>query len=186
MLTSSHSKTGRVAVVLPQGALFRQGAEAKIRTHILKSNVVDAVIGLAPNLFYGTGLAACVLILRRQKQSNEKGKVFFINGEHLFKRGRNQNTFEPEHAKEILAAYKSSKDIDGLARVVDLDEIAGHDYNLNIPLYVAPADTGEKRTLADTLTNLAAAHTTAAETLAALEVELAKLGLTPSDQEVSA
>lgn len=186
MLTSAHPETGRVAVVLPQGALFRQGAEAKIRTHILKSHVVDAVIGLAPNLFYGTGLAACVLILRRQKPPAKKDTVLFLNGEHLFKRGRNQNTLEPEHAEKILAAYKAYEDIDGLARVVDLHEIAGNDYNLNIPLYVAPADAGEKPTLADAVANLEAAHAKSVQTRAAMEAELAKWGLVPSDQEVSA
>lgn len=178
MLTSVRSKSGRVAVVLPQGALFRQGAEAKIRTHILKSDIVDAVIGLAPNLFYGAGLAACVLILRLQKQQpEEKGKVLFINGEQLYKRGRNQNTLEPEHAQQLLDAYELFVDIDGLARVVDLDEIAANDYNLNIPLYVAPPDSGEKVTLADALADLEAAQAKAAETRVALEDELAKWGL---------
>jgi type I restriction enzyme M protein len=177
MLTSARPKSGRVAVVLPQGALFRQGAEARIRAHILKSDVVDAVIGLAPNLFYGTGLAACVLILRLQKQPEEKGKMLFINGERLYKRGRNQNTLEPEHAQQLLDAYGLFRDIDGLARVVDLGEIAGNDYNLNIPLYVAPADTGENVTLADELADLEAAQAKTAETRVALEAELAKMGL---------
>ena len=177
MLTSARPGSGRVAVVLPQGALFRQGAEAKIRTHILKSDVVDAVIGLAPNLFYGAALAACVLILRLQKQPEEKGKVLFIDGEHLYKRGRNQNTLEPGHAQQLLNAYELFIDIDGLARVVDLDEIAAHEYNLNIPLYVAPADTDEKVTLANALADLEAAQTRAAESRAVLEAELAKWGL---------
>lgn len=185
MLTSAHPTTGRVAVVLPQGALFRQGAEAKIRTRMLTSDVVDTVIGLAPNLFYGTGLAACVLILRRQKQPNEKGRVLFINGEHLFKRGRNQNTLEPEHAEEILAAYELYRDAAGLARVVDLAEIADNNYNLNIPLYVAPPDTGEIITLADAVANLEIAQQKAAQTRAALEVELAKWGLAPTNQEMT-
>lgn len=179
MLTSAHPETGRVAVVLPQGALFRQGAEARIRTHLLKSDVVDAVIGLAPNLFYGTGLAACVLILRQQKQPNERGKVLFLNGEKLYRRGRNQNTLEPEHADEILAAYELFTEIDGLSRVVDLTEITDNDYNLNIPLYVAPADTGEKVTLAEALTNLETAHATTIQTRIALETELATWGLAP-------
>ncbi|SDL40957.1 class I SAM-dependent DNA methyltransferase [Arthrobacter sp. ok362] len=177
MLTSARPKTGRVAVVLPQGALFRQGAEARIRTHMLKSDVVDAVIGLAPNLFYGTGLAACVLILRQQKQADEMGKVLFINGENLFKRGRNQNTLESEHAEELLDTYESFTDIEGRARVIDLEEIAGNGYNLNIPLYVAPADTGKRITQEQALIDLNAAHTMAAETRAALEAELAKWGL---------
>lgn len=185
MLTSAHPTTGRVAVVLPQGALFRQGAEAKIRTRMLTSDVVDAVIGLAPNLFYGTGLAACVLILRQQKQPNEKGRVLFINGEHLFKRGRNQNTLEPEHAEEILAAYELYRDAAGLARVVDLAEIADNNYNLNIPLYVAPPETDEKITLADAVASLEIAQQKAAQTRAALEVELAKWGLAPTNQEMT-
>ncbi|WP_286929906.1 MULTISPECIES: type I restriction-modification system subunit M [Aeromicrobium] len=177
MLTSANPRTGRVAVVLPQGALFRQGAEARIRTHVLKADKIEAVIGLAPNLFYGAGLAACVLILRHDKPADRQGKVLFINGEDLMKKGRNQNTLEPEHASELLKAYVGFADIDGRAHVATMEEIEGNDFNLNIPLYVAPADTGEKLTLADALTNLEAAHASAQETRAALEEELAKWGL---------
>lgn len=177
MLTSASPTTGRVAVVLPQGALFRQGAEARIRTHFLKADKVEAVIGLAPNLFYGTGLAACVLILRQLKPAGRKGKVLFINGEDLMKKGRNQNTLEPEHADELFMAYEGFGDIDGRAHVANHAEIEGNDFNLNIPLYVAPADTGEKITLADALANLEAAHAKAQETRAAFEAELAKWGL---------
>ncbi|MGM7423605.1 N-6 DNA methylase [Cellulosimicrobium sp. CpK407] len=180
MLTSARSTTGRVAVVLPQGALFRQGAEARIRAHVLKHDKVDAVIGLAPNLFYGTGLAACVLVLRHTKPAERRGKILFINGESLFKRGRNQNTLEPEHAERLFELYQGFDDVDGLAHVADLAEITGNNDNLNIPLYVAPADGGEKLTLADALANLEAAHARAAETRAALEQELAKWGLEAS------
>jgi len=177
MLTSANPTTGRVAVVLPQGALFRQGAEARIRTHVLKADKVDAVIGLAPNLFYGTGLAACVLILRHEKPAGHSGRVLFINGEDLMKKGRNQNTLEREHSQALFDAYTGFVEVDGRARVVGLDEIEANDFNLNIPLYVAPADTGEKLTLAEALANLEAAHARAAETRAALEAELTKWGL---------
>ena len=177
ILASTKPNTGRVAVVLPQGALFRQGAEARIRTHILKSNVVEAVIGLAPNLFYGTGLAACVLILRTRKTPERAGNTLFINGETLFKRGRSQNTLEPKHADALLKTYGAFTDADGLAHVATLDEIAGKDFNLNIPLYVAPADTGEKATLDQAFADLEAAQAAAAVTRAALEAELAKWGL---------
>ncbi|MBB1514996.1 SAM-dependent DNA methyltransferase [Tessaracoccus sp. MC1679] len=177
MLTSKKPRTGRVAVVLPRGALFRQGAEARIRTHIVKSDVVEAVIGLAPNLFYGTGLAACVLILRASKAPERAGKALFINGEKLYRRGRNQNTLEPEHAEALLKAYVAFADADGVAHVATLDEIASNDFNLNIPLYVPPADTGERATLADALRELKAAKAAAAATRAALEAELAKWGL---------
>lgn len=174
MLASANPKTGRVAVVLPQGALFRQGAEARIRTQVLKADKIEAVIGLAPNLFYGTGLAACVLILRHDKPANSKGRVLFINGEDLMKKGRNQNTLEPDHASSLFKAYAGFADIDGRAHVATLEEIEGNDFNLNIPLYVAPADTGEKLTLTDALTNLEAAHARAQETRSALEAELVK------------
>lgn len=177
MLASAKPTTGRVAVVLPQGALFRQGAEARIRTHILTADKVEAVIGLGPNLFYGTGLAACVLILGHAKASDRKGKVLFVNGEDLMRKGRNQNTLEPEHADVLLGTYVDFAPIDGRARVVDLAEIEGNDFNLNISLYVAPADTGEKITLADALAQLEVAHARAAQTRAALEAELAKWGL---------
>ena len=177
MLASASPKTGRVAVVLPQGALFRQGAEARIRTHVLKADKVEAVVGLAPNLFYGTGLAACVLILRHDKPADRKGKVLFINGDDLMRKGRNQNTLEPEHAAELFQAYGGFADIDGRASIATLEEIERNDFNLNIPLYVAPAETGEKLTLDDALANLEAAHTKAQETCSALEAELAKWGL---------
>jgi type I restriction enzyme M protein len=177
MLTSADPKSGRVAVVLPQGALFRQGAEARIREHILKSGVVEAVIGLAPNLFYGAGLAASVMILRRQPAADRRGTVLFMNGEGLFKRGRNQNSLEPEHAHTLLTTYRDFGDVDGLSSVVKLDEIAANDFNLNIPLYVAPAATGNTMTLEQALADLEAAHAAVQATRATLEAELAKWGL---------
>lgn len=177
MLTSADPKTGRVAVVLPQGALFRQGAEGRIREHVLKADLIEAVIGLAPNLFYGTGLAACVLILRTRKPAGHRGKVLLINGESLFKRGRNQNTLEPEHASALLGTYEAYADAEGLAHVADLAEIESNGFNLNIPLYVAPTDTKDKLNLEKALADLEAAQATAAQTRAALDAELAKWGL---------
>jgi type I restriction system adenine methylase HsdM len=177
MLMSAHPESGRVAVVLPQGALSRQGAEARIRAHLLKSDFVEAVIGLAPNLFYGTGLAACVLILRFGKPLQNKGKVLFIDGASLFKHGRKQNTFEPENAKQILDAYELFSDVDGLSHVTALDEIASNDFNLSIPLYVSPATSRDQMSLEQALTDFKAAHATAKQIRADLETELTKWGL---------
>lgn len=177
MLTSADSSNGRVAVVLPQGALFRQGAEARIRAHVLKARKIEAVIGLAPNLFYGAGLAACVLILRHGRPADQQDNVLFINGEDLMKKGRNQNTLEPEHAAEFLEAYREYANRDGRARVVNLSEIEGNSFNLNISLYVAPADKGKTVTLAEALARLEAAQARAANTRTALEAELEKWGL---------
>ncbi|WP_287041627.1 class I SAM-dependent DNA methyltransferase [Mycobacterium sp.] len=177
MLTSATPDKGRVAVVLPQGALFRQGAEGRIREHFLTADYIEAVIGLAPNLFYGTGLAASILVLRNKKPAAQAKKVLLVNAEHLFKRGRNQNTLEPEHADAILKAHQAFTDTPGLSHVATLDEIKANGYNLNIPLYVHPADTGEAVTLDEALAELQAAHAAAGESRAALEKELAKWGL---------
>jgi len=181
MLTSADPETGRVAVVLPQGALFRGGAEGRIRQYVLEHDLVEAVIGLAPNLFYGTGLAASVMVLRHRKRAERQGKVLFIDGQTLFRRGRNQNTLEPEQAASLLAAYQEFVDQPGFAHVATLDDIAAHGYNLNIPLYVAPLATGPAITLEDALADLEAAQFAARQSRAALEVELAKWGLAPSE-----
>lgn len=179
MITSATPDAGRIAVVLPQGALFRQGAEAKIRTHVLNSRKVEAVIGLGPNLFYGTGLAACILVLRNQKDEKQRDQVLFINGEKLYRRGRNQNTFEPEHAEAILTAYRDYEDVENLAKVATIDEIKSNNYNLNIRLYVQ-ADTGrDEVSLTDALARLETAQERAAQTRAELEDQLAQWGLSP-------
>lgn len=177
MLTSATPATGRVAVVLPQGALSRSGAEGRIREHILRADKIEAVIGLAPNLFYGTGLAACVLVLRTQKPEETAGKVLVVNGETLFKRGRNQNTLEPDHAAILLAAYRDFADKPGLAHVTTLTEIEQRGFTLNIPLYVKPVDDGKQVTLAQATADLEAAQAAARETRAALEAQLAAWGL---------
>lgn len=141
MICSMAEVTGRMAVVLPHGALFRMGAEGKIRRKILESDLIEAIIGLGPNLFYGTGLAACILVLRKQKSADRKNKVLFIDASREFKKSRNQNTLEPDHVERITSWYQDYVDVEGSARVVDLDEIAVNEFNLNIPRYVeAPFD----------------------------------------------
>lgn len=177
MWASAAPTTGRIAVVLPQGALFRGGAEGRIRTEFLKADAIEAVIGLGPNLFYGTGLAASIMVLRRRKPEERAGKVLLMNADQLYRRGRNQNTLEPEQASMILDAFQAFDDVDGLAHVADLTEIESNGFNLNIPLYVAPKLEDDKPTLADALAELEGAHARAQETRKALEAELAKWGL---------
>ena len=154
MIKSMAARTGRMAVVLPHGALFRMGVEGKIRRYILETDAVEAVIGLGPNLFYGTGLAACILVLRVQKAPERRGEVLFIDASRLFKRGRNQNTLEPEHVEQILRLYRDYKSVEGTAKVATLDEIAGNEWNLNIPRYVELVVAKEKITVEQAVTNL--------------------------------
>ena len=176
MIASMSPSTGRIAVVLPQGALSRGRAEARIRSAVLEKDLVEAVIGLGPNLFYGTGLAACVLILRADKPDDRKGKVLFIDASELYRRGRNQNTLEPEHAKEILDLYKGYADVPGAAAVVDLQAAKDNSGNLSVPLYVEPVlEPGP--TLEEARDALAAAHARAQETRAALLAQLSDWGL---------
>ena len=101
-------------------------------------DLVEAVIGLAPNLFYGTGLAACILVLRKRKPATHKHKVLIADASRLFRRGRAQNFLESGHAAEILGWYRGFADVQDAVRVVTLDEIQAEDWTLNISRYVLP------------------------------------------------
>lgn len=143
MLKSMAPKTGRMAVVLPHGALFRMGKEGEIRQKLLNMDMLEAVIGLGPNLFYGTGLAACILVFRHTKAKDRKHKVLIVDASKVFKTGRAQNELLPEHVERIDGWVRNYVDVEGIARVVNLNEIAANDYNLNIPRYVEPSVTSE-------------------------------------------
>lgn len=157
MLASMLPKTGRMAVVLPHGALFRMGVEGQIRRKLLERDRLDAVIGLGPNLFYGTGLAACILVFRARKPKEHTGRVLFIDASRLYKRGRNQNTLEPEHIVQILAWYHAYETTPGATRIATLEEIAANDWNLNIPRYVEPLTDEPTLTVNEAVVNLQAA-----------------------------
>ena len=136
MVKSMAFGSGRMAVVLPQGALFRGGVEGKIRKYLLEHDFIETVIGLAPNLFYGTGLAACILILRRRKTAERQKKVLIVDASELYRKGRSQNILEPEHAADILKWVQSFEDVKDRTRVVGIDEIEEEDWTLNISRYV--------------------------------------------------
>lgn len=138
MIRSMAPKTGRMAVVLPHGALFHMGVEGRIRKKILEMDLLEAVIGLGPNLFYGTGLAACILVFRQRKTEDHRNKVLIVDASKEFEADRAQNELLAEHVQRIYGWYRDFKDVRGLARVVTLDEIATNEYNLSIPRYVEP------------------------------------------------
>ena len=156
MIKSMAPKTGRMAVVLPHGALFRMGKEGEIRQKILGMDVLEAVIGLGPNLFYGTGLAACILVFRQRKAKDRKNKVLIIDASKEFKTGRAHNELLPAHVERIYGWYRDFKDVDNAARVATLDEIAANDYNLNIPRYVEPKVEQETLTVEEAMKRLRA------------------------------
>ena len=132
-------RSSRMAVVLPQGALFRKGAEGRIREALLREDLIEAVIGLAPNLFYGSSLAGCVMILRRNKPTERKRKVLIINASSLFRKGRAQNFLDFEHGNQIVEWFQAFEGVEDRAKVVTLDEIEEEDWILNISRYVIPS-----------------------------------------------
>jgi type I restriction enzyme M protein len=138
MVASMAVRTGRMAVVLPQGALFRKDAEGRIRQALLEQDLIEAVIGLAPNIFYGTGLAPAVVVLRRTKPAARKRKVLVADASRLFRKGRAQNFLDPEHAAEIVAWVRAFKDVPDSVKVVSLGDIEAEDWTLNISRYVMP------------------------------------------------
>lgn len=154
MIRSMAPGTGRMAVVLPHGALFRMGKEGKIRRKILDMDLLEAVIGLGPNLFYGTGLAACILVFRQQKAKQRKNKVLILDVSKEFKTNRAHNELLPQHVERIYEWYQNFRDIEGIARVVTLEEIASHDYNLNIPRYIEPKIEQETLTVDEAMQQL--------------------------------
>lgn len=128
---------GLMATVMPHGVLFRGGAEREIRRGFLEDDLLEAVIGLAPNLFYGTGIPAAILVMRARggKPPERRGRVLFINADAEFHAGRAQNDLHPEHLQKVVSAYRQFRDIPGFAAVVSHQTLAGNDYNLNIRRY---------------------------------------------------
>lgn len=154
MVKSMARKTGRMAVVLPHGVLFRMSKEGEIRRKLLEMDILEAVIGLGQNIFYGTGLAPCVLVFRESKPKDHRQKVLFIDASHEFKSGRAQNELLPEHVDSIHHWYEGYQDVAGVCRVATLDEIRKNDYNLNIPRYVEPVIQEESLSIDQALANL--------------------------------
>ena len=139
------NKDGVIATVMPHGVLFRGGAEGTIRQRIIEDDLLDTVVGLGPNLFYGTGIPAAILILRAKgsKPLERRGKVLFINADRDYGEGRAQNYLRAQDEEKITATYQNFADVDKFARVVTLYELAGNDFNCNIRRYADNAPPPE-------------------------------------------
>ncbi len=180
-MIASASVNGRIAAVAPHGVLFRGAAEERIRKRVVDENLLDAVIGLPENLFYGTSIPACILVF---KKNRSKSDVLFIDasgkdedGNNRFKKEKKQNVLEQKHIDAIIKAFRDRRDIDKFAHVATLEEIKSNDYNLNIPRYV---DTFEEEELVDiekVRGNIARLKSEIAEAEAQMEKYLKELGL---------
>jgi type I restriction enzyme M protein len=126
---------GKMATIMPHGVLFRGSEEAAARKHFVERGYLEAIIGLPANLFYGTGIPACILVLNKQGAKDRK-HVLFINSDREFRDGKAQNFLRPEDIDKIVHTYRSMQDVPGYARRVSKDKIEAEDYNCNIRRYV--------------------------------------------------
>jgi type I restriction enzyme M protein len=133
---------GRLATVMPHGVLFRGGEERAARKHFIEQGYLEAIIGLPSNLFYGTGIPACILVMNKQG-SAQRDHVLFINADREYREGKAQNHLRPEDIDKIVHAYRYGGDIPAYARKVPVAEIAAEDYNCNIRRYVDNAPPPE-------------------------------------------
>ncbi len=135
ILASLQHRTGRCAILFPHGVLFRD-EEQSMREAIVRSDLIECVLGLGPNLFYNSPMEACIVICRTEKAPERRGRILFINAVSEVTRERAQSFLKEAHIQKIVDAYHRFEDIDGFARVVSIDEIRANHANLNIPLYV--------------------------------------------------
>ena len=152
ILASMKPDTGRCAILFPHGVLFRD-EEADMRTKMIEADVIEAVLGLGPNLFYNSPMEACVVICRSKKPEDRKGKILFIDAVNEVTRERAQSFLTPGHIDRIVTGYRNFRSEDGFTAVADLTDVASKQHNLSIPLYV-------KRTDESTGPDLAAALST--------------------------
>ncbi|UFH48980.1 type I restriction-modification system subunit M [Pseudomonas sp. KNUC1026] len=144
MLTSLKS-TGKAAVILPHGVLFRGGAEAAIRKRILQQGYIKGIIGLPANLFYGTGIPACIIVLDKEGSAGRKG-LFLIDANKRFIKDGNKNRLREQDIHKIVDTFTQQIEVEKFARLVPMAEIEANDFNLNIPRYI---DTSEEEDLQD-------------------------------------
>jgi type I restriction enzyme M protein len=127
------AENGRVGVIVPHGVLFRGGSEGKIRRKLIEENLLDAVVGLPENLFYGTGIPAAIMVFKRRKDDDS---VVLVDASREFEQDKAQNRLRDRDIEKIVRAYRAREFVDKYAYVADFDEIKENDFNLNIPRYV--------------------------------------------------
>lgn len=132
-MINSMKENGITAVVMPHGVLFREAGEGFIREKIIENNLIDTIIGLPPNLFYGTSIPACIIVLKNNRKNKD---IFFIDASEEYDKGKRQNKLREEDISKILTAYRKRKDILKYCRAVSFEEIKANNYNLNISRYL--------------------------------------------------
>lgn len=135
-MISTTNQEGMVGVIVPHGVLFRGGSEGRIRKELIENDLIEAVVGLPSNLFYGTGIPAAVLVFNKNKSDNRENRLLFIDASKEFENGKNQNKLGHSNIDKIVNIYQSFETIDRYSRVVEFEELKENDFNLNISRYV--------------------------------------------------
>lgn len=165
---------GVMAIILPHGVLFRSGAEARIRTKLLKDGHIDTVIGLPANLFFSTGIPVCILVLKKCKKPDD---VLFINAAEHFEKGKRQNQLTDDHIAKIIDTYQYRREEERYSRRVEMAEIEKNEFNLNISRYVSTAEAEEEIDLSAVHAELTAVEGRIREAKECHNKHLAELGL---------
>lgn len=158
-MLKSLKKNGKMAVVLPQGVLFRAGAEQKLRKELVDQDYFETIIGLGPNLFYGTLISTSIIILNKNKPESKKNKIQLIDGSGFYKSGKAQNSMLDEHINKIYDLYTSYESIEGLTAIVSSTQIAKEDYNLSLTRYIEKTTLEESITLEEAYEEMVKAYT---------------------------
>lgn len=174
MVETADPKHGRVGVIVPHGVLFRGGAEGRIRQKLLEEGVIETVIGLPVNLFFGTGIPAAILLMRRGRAERD---VLFVDASHEFEPGKKQNRLREADIARIAATVRSRRSDSRYAHLASLEEVMENEYNLNIPRYVNTYDEEETVDLAASQLRIAELEHELMRTRAEVKKHLEALGL---------
>ncbi|MGY4408543.1 type I restriction enzyme M protein [Bradyrhizobium sp. LB7.1] len=181
MIETARQKTGRVAVVVPHGVLFRSGAEGKIRHKVIEENLLDAVVSLPPNLFQSTAIQVAVLVFDRRREPggplSSRKDVLFVDASSAFQPAKTQNLLLDEHIAKIIDAFRDRRDIEKYSRSVSLAEIESNDFNLNIPRYVDTYEPDEPIDIKKVQTEIDSLESELIEVKATMQMYLKELGV---------
>ena len=167
---------GTMACVAPHGVLFRGAAEGKIRRFLIeKKNYIDAIIGLPANIFYGTSIPTCILVMKKCRQSDDN--ILFIDASKEFEKVKTQNKLRPEHIQKIIETYRTRAEIEKYSHCATLKEIEENDYNLNIPRYVDTFEEEEEIDIKAVMAEIKELEAKRTELDAQIEVYLKELGI---------
>ena len=173
-MIASLNENGRMGVVLPHGVLFRGASEGKIRKQLIDENLLDAVIGLPSNLFFGTSIPAVILIFKKGRENRD---ILFIDASREFDKDKNQNSINEKHIAKICDTYHQRKEIEKYSHIADIEEIKENDYNLNIPRYVDTFEEEEKINIEETKQNITQIENDLKEIKIKIDNYLKELGL---------